>query len=59
MIYIIYTLSLSCQKLKALEEELVKEKDAQPWLRSGNSLPELTKEVEKLEKLAGNKVLKV
>ena len=51
------TIQSSLQKLKTLEEELVKQKGAQPWLRDGNSLPELTKAVEKLEKLAGNEHL--
>ncbi|GFS01979.1 coiled-coil and C2 domain-containing protein 1A [Elysia marginata] len=49
------TAATALKKLKTLEEELVKQKDAQPWLRSGNSLPELTKEVENLEKLAAKK----
>ncbi|GFN95175.1 coiled-coil and c2 domain-containing protein 1a [Plakobranchus ocellatus] len=43
------------KKLKALEEELVKNQDAKPWLQSDNSLPALTKVVEKLEKLAAKK----
>ncbi|RUS75122.1 hypothetical protein EGW08_017106 [Elysia chlorotica] len=39
-------------KLKGLEAELVKEKDPQPWLRTGNSLSDLTKEVDNWEKRA-------